>query len=177
MMRRSPGGVKIRDAKEVRELFERRALETTDPDAALMSVYDAGRLDGASAAPEPEARPRPVIRMAFTVATNREMEVIRRCMPYVEAVAEARRVSIDDLMAMDKHRRVSTPRHELIWILREFEKVSYPEAAMATKRTDHAAAVASIKIVERRIRERPELRDELMAIGASVASDRQRAAA
>lgn len=127
---------------DLRELFDRSLRSTRDPAAALMAVYDAGRFDA----------------KGVSVSAGR----------HLEALCDARGISPDAILARDPSKRISRVRHELVWILRTVDEMSWPEIAKETKRVNHAAAMNSYRAVEARIAEDPGLRGELLGIAGVV---------
>lgn len=98
--------------------------------------------------------------------TANHIEAIdRRAAPIIAAVALARGLGRADIVGPSRKRKPSAARHEVVWLLRQADPVMvFEDIAIATGRTDHGAALKSIRVVEARIAERPGLREELLGL-------------
>jgi chromosomal replication initiation ATPase DnaA len=151
-----------RDATQVRALFDEKVRELGgDANAALFAVYEAGRMDQG----EREARMRrKVVSLRRQRRETRRERLMARADGHMTAIASINGVTSLEIMSPDTSADVSAARHELVWILRNVERMGYDDIALVTGRKDHTSSMNSVKVVERKIADRPALREELLRL-------------
>jgi len=102
---------------------------------------------------------------------NREAVIRDTAAPVLEAVAEARGMSVRALLQRFSHKKVTEARREACWLLRE-KGMSFESIAIATERDDHTTAMHAVAMVEARIADRTELRGELLGLVAGASGMR-----
>lgn len=100
------------------------------------------------------------------------VRIVKLAGPYRKAVARHFGMQVSDLWMVRRSRTGANPLQVLAWLLREVERFSFPQIAIAMERGDHTTAMAAVRKVERLIAERPELRDELLAVMGGAAEAR-----
>lgn len=138
---------------EVLALFQATFARTQSADAALMAVFDAGRLSGARAAAAPAG----------------DLEALR------ESVAQRNGVSVKALIRSRNSLPEERGRGELAWIIRETTQKSLDEIARFCGYATRASARWGIAATNKRIAVRSGLREELLAMVGGSGAGRQTA--
>lgn len=115
---------------------------------------------------------------AKTQAEGRRIAALRNLgYRYAVAIGSLRGTSPEGILSHLRGAKRDPARQEVMWLLRNVEALPWWDVAEATRRESHWPAMNGARRVEQRIAERPELRDELLAVAAGIEARTERRAA